>query len=201
MKLSQHNANSEPHHYDATKHVLHYIASTISYHVHCGGKNADTTMNTSDADWAISSEDCISITGYVWYFYGGPISHAAKKQTTQALSSVESEYMALTGTIQDSLWIKSFCECLKITLTLPLHFYTDNTGTIALSEEAANHTYTKHIDLRYHFIRGHIEAGTFLLILVSTYCNSADILTKALPHPLLLLIALAFHSWWVEGVC
>jgi hypothetical protein len=152
--------------------------------MHYGGKNADTTIHGfSDVDWAMSPEDRISITGYVWYFYGGPISHAAKKQTTQALSSVESEYMALTGAIQDGLWIKSFCECLKSPLTLPLCLYADNTGAIALSKEAANHTCMKHIDLHYHFIRGHIEAGTFLPVWVSTHGNSADILTKPLLRP------------------
>jgi hypothetical protein len=183
MKLSQHNANPKSRHYTAAKWVLRYLAGTLSYRVHYGGTNTDTTVHGfSDTDWAMSPEDRISITGYVWYFYGGPISHASKKQTTQALSSVESEYMALTGAIQDRLWIKSFCECLKIPLTLPLNLYADNTGAIALSEEAANHTRTKHIDLRYHFIRGHIEAGTFLPIWVSTHRNSADIFTKALPR-------------------
>jgi hypothetical protein len=138
MKLSQHNANPKSHHYTAAKQVLRYLASTLSYHVHYGGTNADTTVHGfSDADWATSPEDHISITGYVWYFYGSPISHALKKQTTQALSSVESEYLALMGAIQDGLWIKSFCECLKIPLTLPLNLYADNTGAIALSEEAA----------------------------------------------------------------
>jgi hypothetical protein len=184
MKLSQHNSSPELRHYAAAKRVLRYLSGTLSYRVHYGGKNADTTIHGfSDADWATSPEDHISITGYVWYYHGGPISHAAKKQSTQALSSVESEYMALTGAIQDGLWIKSFCECLNIAFTLPLKLYADNTGAIALSTEAANHIRTKHIDLRYHFIRKHIEAGTFLPIWVSTHCNSADIFTKVLPRP------------------
>lgn len=101
----------------------------------------------------------------------------------QVLSSVESEYMALTDAIQDGLWIKSFCECLKITFTLPLKLYANNTGTIALSAEATNHMHMKHIDLHYHFIQKHIEASTFLPIWVSTHCNSADIFTKVLPRP------------------
>jgi len=109
MKLSQHNAHPKPHHYTATKQVLHYLFSTLSYCVHYRGKNTDITIHGfSDADWATSPEDYVSITGYVWYYYSSPISHAAKKQATQALSSAEAEYMVLTGAIQDGLWIKSF---------------------------------------------------------------------------------------------
>jgi hypothetical protein len=183
MKLAQHNSSPELRHYAAAKRVLRYLAGTLSHHVHYGGPNAEVAVHGfSDADWATSSEDRISITGYVWYFYGGPISHSAKKQSTQALSSVESEYMALTGAIQDGLWIKSFCKCLQIPLTLPLKLFADNTGAIALSTEAANHTRTKHVDLRYHFIRAHIKEGTFLPIWVSTHRNTADIFTKALPR-------------------
>lgn len=124
------------------------------------------------------------MTGYVWFFNGGPISHSAKKQTTHVLSSTEAEYMALTAAIQDGLWLQSFFACAKISLTLPLQLFADNAGAIALSKEAANHIRTKHIDLRYHFIQRHIEEGTFLPIWLSTHKNIADIFTKSLPRPL-----------------
>jgi hypothetical protein len=79
----------------------------------------------------------------VWFFNGGPILHSSKKQLTHALSSTEAEYMALTATIQDSLWLASFFECL-IPLNLPLRLFANNAGAIALSEEAAIHIRTKH---------------------------------------------------------
>jgi hypothetical protein len=106
-----------------------------------------------------------------------------KKQTTQALSSTEAEYMALTSAIQDGLWLQSFFGCLTIPLELPLQLFADNAGAIALSKEAANHIRTKHIDLRYHFIHHHIEEKTFLPIWLSTHKNTADIFTKVLPRP------------------
>jgi hypothetical protein len=74
-------------------------------------------------------------------------SHSSKKQLTHTLSSTEAKYMALTAAIQDGLWLISFFECLRIPLSLPLRLFTDNTGAIALSEEATNHIRTKHIDL------------------------------------------------------
>lgn len=101
-----------------------------------------------------------------------------------ALSSTEAEYMAITAAIQEGLWLTSFFKCIDLPLTLPLRLFADNAGAIALSKEGANHTRTKHIDLRYHFIRAHIEAGTFLPEWLSTHRNTADIFTKCLPRPL-----------------
>jgi hypothetical protein len=184
MKLAQHNCSPEPRHYAAAKHVLRFLAGTISLRTHYGGASADSELHGfSDSDWASCPAERISISGYVWFFNGGPVSHSSKKQLTHALSSTEAEYMALTAAIQDGLWITSFFECLRIPFTLPLRLFADNAGAIALSEEAANHTRTKHIDLRYHFIRAHIESGTFKPEWLSTHKNVADIFTKCLPRP------------------
>lgn len=185
MRLAQHNANPEPHHYSAAKQVLRYLAGTLHTRVHYGGANVNRELHGfSDSDWASCPEDRISVSGYVWFYNGGPVSHSAKKQTTQALSSTEAEYMALTATVQDGLWLQSFYQCLTIPLQLPLQIFADNAGAIALSTEAANHIRTKHIDLRYHFIRAHIEDGTFIPVWLSTHRNTADIFTKTLSRSL-----------------
>lgn len=136
------------------------------------------------------------ISGYVWFLNGGPVSHSAKKQTTQALSSTEAEYMALTAAIQDGLWLESFFNCLALPLSLPLQLFADNAGAIALSKEAANHIRTKHIDLQYHFIRRHIEDKTFLPVWLSMHKNTADIFTKVLPRP-----AFTHHRSGLSLVC
>ena len=153
MRLAQHNAASEPCHYAAAKHVLRYLAGTLNVRVHYGGSNINADLHGySDSDWASCPEDRISISGYVWFFNGGPVSHSSKKQVTHALSSTEAEYMAITAAIQDGIWIQSLFTCLKIPLALPIRLFADNAGAIALSKEATNHTRTKHIDLHYHFI-------------------------------------------------
>lgn len=184
MRLAQYNVCAEPKHYAAAKHVLRYLSGTMNTRTHYGGAGINSSLHGfSDSDWASCPEDRISISGYVWFFNGGPVSHSAKKQTTQALSSTEAEYMALTSAIQDGLWLQSFFTCLSIPLSLPMQLFADNAGAIALSKEAANHIRTKHIDLRYHFIRRHIECNTFLPIWISTHKNTADIFTKVLPRP------------------
>ena len=124
-----------------------------------------------------------SISGYAWYYAGGLVSHMSKKQPMVALSSTEAEYIALTNVIQEGLWLHFLLAELNIPFTSPVFVYLDNSGAITLLTTAKFHQHTKHIDIQYHFIHFHINNGSFLLIWVSSHCNIADILTKALPYP------------------
>lgn len=183
--LAQHNSNATPAHYAAAKRLLRYLSGTINLRLHYGGANVNDDLHAyCDADWASSPIDRLSISGYIWFYAGGVIAHVSKKQTTHALSSTEAEYMAATHVIQEGLWIKSLLVALHVNIPFPIIIHMDNTGAISLSAEARNHIRSKHIDVRYHFIREHVERGTFLLTWVPSHKNTADILTKALPRPL-----------------
>jgi hypothetical protein len=183
--LAQHNSNPSLAHFAAAKRLLRYLSGTHNLRLHYGGDRIDEGLHAyCDADWASSPVDRISISGYVWFYAGRIISHVSKKQTTHALSSTEAEYMAVTHAIQEGLWVKSLLLELHVPLLFPLTIHMDNTGAIALSTEARNHIRSKHIDVRYHFIREHIKKGTFLLAWLPSHRNTADILTKALPRPL-----------------
>lgn len=183
--LAQHNSKPHPSHYAAAKRLLCYLSGTITLCLHYGGANVNDGLHAyCNADWASCPADRLSISGYVWFYAGGIIAHVSKKQTTHALSSTEAEYMAVTHVIQEGLWIKSLIISLHIHLPFPIMIYMDNTGAISLSTKACNHIRSKHIDVRYHFIREHIERGTFLLKWLPSHRNTADIFTKALPRPL-----------------
>jgi len=104
MKLAQHNSSPESCHYAAAKHILCFLAGTVSLCTHYGGVMAIPELHGfSNSDWASCPEDCILISGYAWFFNGGPVSHLSKKQITHVLSSTEAEYMAFTAAIQDSV--------------------------------------------------------------------------------------------------
>jgi hypothetical protein len=183
--LAQHCANPAPRFFAAAKRLLRYLSGTQNYRAHYGGDRADEKLHGyCDADWAGSPDDRLSISGYAWFFAGGLIAHVSKKQSTHALSSTEAEYMAVTHAIQEGIWLKSLFTALHVPTPLPIVLYVDNTGAIALSKEARFHIRSKHIDIRYYFIREYIENGVFLPNWLPSHKNVSDILTKALPRPL-----------------
>ena len=100
------------------------------------------------------------------------------------LSSTEAEYMALTQAVKEVLWLRT----LLVELGAPRHateiatISCDNQGAIALSRNPGFHARSKHIDIRYHFIRDHVdkETGTINLLYCSTENMTADVLTKGL---------------------
>ena len=114
-----------------------------------------------DSDWGSDASDRKSITGYIVQYGGAPVSWKSKKQPTVALSTTEAEYLALTEATKEALWISLIFKEMNIPLTLPVPIYEDNNSCILLAEHPVFHQRTKHIDIRYHFIREHVQQQTF----------------------------------------
>ena len=101
-----------------------------------------------------------------------------------ALSSREAEYIAASLATQEAIWLRSLLADLKFVQGKPTIIYEDNQGAVALSKNPRYHARTKHVDIKYHFVRDKFENGEIIL----TYCYTndmiADMLTKALPRTL-----------------
>jgi len=181
QRLSQYLSRPTPRLFAAGKRILRYLADTVNYRLHYGGATCTGDLHGfSNADWATCPEDRILITGYCWFYHGGVVSHVSQKQSTQALSSTEVEYMAITAAFQEGLWLRTFFQSLSIPFSLPIRLYVDNAGAVTLSREASNNHRTKHIDIRFHFCCSHIKSGLFSTEWLASSKNTADILTKVL---------------------
>jgi hypothetical protein len=114
---------------------------------------------------------------------GCAVSWSSKKQELVTLSTTEAEYVALTHAAKEALWLRQFLEELFGPINEPFTLYGDNQSAIALAHSQAGqfHARTKHIDIRYHFIRYCIENGSIQLLYCPTEDMVADALTKALP--------------------
>ena len=178
-QISQFSNNPSDVHDSAANRVFKYLRGTSNFGITYDGNQALVLGGYSDANWG-SGEDRKSMGGYVFTLCGGAVSWAAKKQPTVALSSTESEYMALTQAAKESMWIQYFLGELGRTAKSANIIYGDNQGSIALAKNPEYHAQTKHIDIQYYFIRECVEEGLINLQYIPTEDMIADGMTKAL---------------------
>ncbi|GKE63689.1 retrovirus-related pol polyprotein from transposon TNT 1-94, partial [Tanacetum coccineum] len=109
------------------------------------------------------------------------VSWSSKKQTSTSISSTEAEYIAMSGCCAQILWMRSQLSDYGFAYNrIPM--YCDNKSAIALCCNNVQHSRSKHIDIRHHFIREQVEKGVVELYFVRTEYQLADIFTKALPR-------------------
>ncbi|GJX28980.1 hypothetical protein Tco_0237059 [Tanacetum coccineum] len=126
--------------------------------------------------------DMKSILGACQLLGGKLVRWSAKKQQSLAMSSVEAEYVDAAGCCANIIWMKSQLTDYDI-IYEKVPIFCDNTSAIAISNNPVLHSRTKHIDIRYYFIRDHILKGDIELHFIPTQYQLADIFTKPLYEP------------------
>src|SRR5258706_2851509 len=134
----------------------------------------------SDLDWAGCVDTRRSMSGFVWIMGGGAICWRSKLQSVVALSSTEFEYVRATPAIQEVVWLRDLLCELGITNKSPSTLHMDNQGAVSLTCRAGDSNKTKHINIRYHFIRSHIECKCIEVQYLPMDEMTADILMKNL---------------------
>ncbi|KAD4889451.1 hypothetical protein E3N88_21524 [Mikania micrantha] len=174
--VSRYMSNSGKEHWEAVKWLLRYLKGTSKMGLCFKGK--DTVLRGyTDADLGGCKELYKSTTGYVFSMGGTAVSWMSRLQRSVALSTTEAEYMAAVEASKELIWLKNFLEELgKKQPDSPL--YCDNQSEIHLGKNPVFHGKTKHIQLRYHFIRGLISDGTLMLEKIRGSENPVDMLTK-----------------------
>ena len=110
----------------------------------------------------------------------GVITWLSKRQVTVSLSTAEAEYVALCSATQEAIWLRRLLGELGWDQEKPTKIYEDNQGTIAMSKNPVNHSRTKHIDIKYHFVRDAVQNNIIELEYCQTEKMLADIMTKPL---------------------
>jgi ribonuclease HI len=109
------------------------------------------------------------------------VSWTSKRQSSVALSSAEAEYMAITETAKEILWLRYLlAEIIGHELDEPSVLCCDNQASISISKNDQHHSRTKHIDYKHHFIRECVNEKKIEMRWVPTHTQHADIFTKAL---------------------
>jgi len=139
-----------------------------------------------DADWAGDNETRRSTTGFTFIFGGAAVSWGSKLLKTVALSTMEAEYMALCEDSKEAVWLIKIVQSvttqgLRTAISGgPINIKVDNGGCIDFSKNPVEHKRTKHVDIRYHFVREVITTDKVTLEHCATDGMVADPMTKEL---------------------
>ena len=178
------SANPNQQHMDAVVRIYSYLKGTKTRGMNFSSSGG-YLKGFVDSDWGGCPDTSRSTTGWVFTLAGSPISWSSQRQKTAALSTCEAEYMAATEATKEAVWLKGLINELNLpnlaVVSVPLMI--DNNAALKLTKNAEFHGRTKHINIRYHFIREHVEKGNIDPQRIDTKDNVADILTKPLPRP------------------
>ena len=110
------------------------------------------------------------------------VSCISKKQSSVSLSTAEAEYIVATSCCTRVLWMKQTLTDIQVEYDEPIPIYCDNTSTISVSKNPMMHSKTKHIPIKYHFLREQVAEKKIRVEYVGTKEQVADIFTKLLPQ-------------------
>ncbi|WCJ38272.1 Retrovirus-related Pol polyprotein from transposon TNT 1-94 [Euphorbia peplus] len=167
-------------HWEAVKWILRYLKGSPKVCL-CYGGSKPILEGFVDADMAGDLDHRRSTSGYVFRFARGAISWQSKLQKCIALSTTEAEYISAAEAGKEMIWLKRFFEELGQKQAECI-VYCDSQSAIDLSKNTIYHSRTKHIGIRYHWIRDQLENGVFHLEKIATERNLSDMLTKVIPR-------------------
>ncbi|KAL5802513.1 hypothetical protein ACOSQ4_030818 [Xanthoceras sorbifolium] len=134
----------------------------------------------TDSDWAGDVKDRKSTSGFVFHMGSGAISWSSKKHQVVALSTTEAEYMAAASTACQAVWLWRLCDELKQKQQFPTKIYCDNKSAISPIKNPVFHGRSKHIDIKFHYIRDLVKENEIAMEFCKSEEQIADILTKPL---------------------
>ncbi|GKE35978.1 hypothetical protein Tco_1455300 [Tanacetum coccineum] len=149
--------------------------NTIPYHQYL----LDTEAQNVPTEVSTDTSDKVSMIAILTDLQTQLDGHAKQKST--AISTTEAEYIALSGCCAQILWMRSQLRDYGFAFN-KIPMYCDNQSAIALCCNSVQHSRSKHIDIRHHFIKEQVERKVVELYFVETKYQLADIFTKALPR-------------------
>jgi hypothetical protein len=177
--LSRHVSGYDETHWRAVKRVFRYLRGTTDRGIVFHGTSSSLLDGFCDASYADNRESRRSTGGWYFRYYGGPVSWKSFVQRCVALSTCEAEYVALASATREAVWLRRLLRELGVDQSSVV-IHEDNQGAIALASNAVVNQRSKHIDVRYHFVRDCVSAGLITLDYLPTEDMIADLFTKAL---------------------
>lgn len=180
-QLSRYCSNPGPDHQKAARRVLKYLAGTVDMGlvIESDGSGCGDLLGYVDASWG-DNDDRRSTGGYVFLLNNTAISWRSHRQETVAVSTCEAEYVEESEATKEAIFLRRLLANFGYTGPFAVQILGDNKSALALASNPMFHKRTKHVDIRYHFVREKIQEGKVVLGWVDGKLNLADGFTKPL---------------------
>ncbi|KAL0556158.1 hypothetical protein IC582_004668 [Cucumis melo] len=172
---------ADPHtsHLNIVKRIIKYVHRITNFGILYSYDTSSELVGYYDADWAGSADDRKSTSGGCFFLGNNLVSWFSKKQNCVSLSTTEAEYIAAGSGCTQMIWMKNMLNEYGIIQDV-MTLYCDNMSAINISNNPVQHSRTKHIDIRHHFIRELIENKVITLQRIRSNSQLTDIFTKPL---------------------
>lgn len=178
--ISRYMENPTEVHLLAAKRIFRYLKGTADFGILCKNGRESSLIGFSDSDYAGDLDDRKSTSGFVFMMNSGAVTWSSKKQQIVTLSTTEAEFVAAASSSCQAIWLRRILEVLHNQQQGPILIYCDNISVIKLSKNPVLHGRSKHIDVRYHFLRDLCKDGVIDLVFCKSENQIADILSKPL---------------------
>nr|GEZ91792.1 hypothetical protein [Tanacetum cinerariifolium] len=167
-------------HLKEVKRVFKYLRGTVNMGLWYPKDSSFELTVFSDADHAGCIDSRKSTSGGIQFLGDKLVSWMSKKQNCIAMSLAEAEYVALSKSCAQVMWMRTQLQDYGFNYN-KISLYSDSQSAIAISCNPVQHSHTKHIHTQYHFIKKQVENSIIELYFVRTEYQLADMFTKALP--------------------
>ena len=166
-------SNRKVSHLNAVKRIIKYVGGICDYGLFYSKEFNLSLAGFSDSDWTSNADDKKSITGGCFYVGANFVPWMNKKQNSVSLSTVEAKYIVVGSCCSQFLWMKKLLSDYGISRDTMI-VYCDNSSAIDISKNLVQHSKTRHIEIRYHFIRDLVERKIVSLEYIPTERQNAD---------------------------
>lgn len=169
-------------HWAYLKRVLRYVKGSLDVgSIYRRNQSAVTMEVFCDADWANDVADRRSVSGAIFKVFGCTTAWITRKQQTVSLSSTEAELAALCVAACHEQWLVRLIRDFGYDPGEPVVFFEDNQSSMRIAEESKDFGRLKHVDVKFHYLRGLVRQKKIVLQFVTTVDQQADMMTKSLP--------------------
>ncbi|CAM8881378.1 unnamed protein product [Rhodiola kirilowii] len=191
--LSRFMSNPGENHWLGMKYLLRYLSSTTNIGLmYADFDTKHDIVGYVDSDYATNKDNRKSTTSFFFTWAGNCISWKSQLQSIVALSSTEAEYIAATEAVKEAICLKGLIKEIQGVSRIPV-LHMDSQSALYLCKDPVYHERTKHIDVRFHFIRDTVESKEIEIRKILGDINTADFGTKIVPTDKFLFCRESLH--------